>query len=286
MFCKHCGEKIEDNTSLKFCTYCGAILEREDLEKGGVKTDSYNYEEGLNNNAEGYKERIINETNCNHEDLLKKTIISPYNAISKYREKLSNTHAFVYSIICIIIISLLAALTMKTLNNYMISFYLGQELKGLVTVEQVYFINEILKNVLSPLNVFLGCFITLLGFYLFINLFNYIIFSLIYKKDIKFMDYTKAELVAIVFHTLITIILVGFFLIRIPFNIILILCCIFYVMLMVILYEAMSTLVKDRSKNIYIFPFIYITSNFISLLVIYKLILFYINILISITWNL
>lgn len=284
MFCKHCGERLEDNTSLKFCTYCGAILEKEDLEKREEKEDFYNFEEDLNSNEE--KDKDFKKKNSIFEDLFKKIIISPYKAINNCKEKLSNTHALVYSILCITIISLLAALTMKALNNYMIEFYLGQELKGLITIEQVYFINEILKNILSPLNIFLGCLITLIIFYLIINLFNYIIFSLIYKKDIKFMDYTKTELVAILFHTLITIILVGLFLIKIHFNILLILGCIFYVMYMVILYETISNLIKNRSLNIYIFPIVYITSNFISLLVIYKLILLYINIFITIVWNL
>ncbi|MPQ44696.1 zinc ribbon domain-containing protein, partial [Clostridium tarantellae] len=266
MFCKYCGKNLSDE-SLKFCTNCGKQLQdtvKENIKRNDTTEDYIG--------AMAYKIKDIHlrkETNSAIK-LIKDAILKPNNAILHFKNNLSPKATGLIYILCTIIMSLSTVFLINFIKDKSVSIMLFGNYGSISLDKKISFKNS-LDLLLPNLKVFMWIFTTIvIAYFLLISL-SYLIFTLIFKKPLTYLDYMKGNGVAIIFHTIITLLLSFTIVLGFSYEFILLFYLIFAVFLFSIVYECTATLVNDRNKTIYLFPITILLSKVVALYTLFNL---------------
>lgn len=263
MFCSNCGTKLADNSM--FCSNCGTKLG-----------------EGNSNTISKIPNPIQKNDFNKFGTFILDCFKNPTNNILEITKKLTLPLTCIYSVIFSIFICIITSISLRGFTSDIITFFtnLSNGFSFNNRMNAITTTREILQNYLPFSQIFLWKFLSIAIFFLLTTLFMFIIFSLLMKKNIPFVEYLKIMCVALCincgFSLLESITLfVSVFLSAFVF-------CLGNIIVLVILFNGFKELVKEDKVIGYVFSFFYLLSMFLSSYITLKSITsYYINSLTS-----
>lgn len=258
MFCSKCGTEVNDN--VQFCTNCGAPINNE---KNHDKQPPKNHTH-------------LRDDFCHLSILIKLALTKPFTACTDFVKCLTTKQTLMYFSLMSIIISLLTTFSVKEslTDLFETSINLASKFQGKSLSTKEFFeirskINEFFTQYLPTGKIFMWGLLRTIIFYILITLIIFVVYTLLIKKDLRFLSYLKVSLVALTVDAFFTIIECLFSFVSIYIS--LILLSISSVIIILVLFSGFKRLVKENNNIIYIFAITYFTTNFINNYVTYKL---------------